>query len=111
MVEEAKECPLCASRNISFSEREHALMCRDCGSVIAGTPIAIPVPKEEAIEIIHELPTKLKVAPKKLKVAKKVKVKKAKPKKAAKKAKKAVKKKVSKKPKKKSLVGRLLRRR
>jgi len=111
MAEIAKECPICASRNVSFNEREKALVCRDCGTVIAGTPVVVPVPREELKEVIHEMPIKLKVTAKKPEVAKKIKVKKVK-KAKPKKVKKAVKKKakISKKPKKKGLVKRLLRR-
>jgi transcription initiation factor TFIIIB Brf1 subunit/transcription initiation factor TFIIB len=110
----ADECPLCASRNVSFSEREHALVCRDCGTVIAGTPVALPQPEEEVVrEILPELKIKSKLAKKpEAKAAKKT--KKAKPAKKAKKVKKAAKR-VSKKPAKKSikksLMKRLLRRR
>jgi len=112
MAETAKECPMCASRNVSFSEREHGLICRDCGNVFAGTPIEIPVPRENIREIVHELQPKLKVSAKKPKVAKKIKAKKVK-KAAKKKAKKVIKKKakVSKKPKKKGFMKILLKRR
>lgn len=123
-----KECPLCASRNVSFSERDHGLVCRDCGSVITGKPVVLPPPKEEVVrEIIPDLSRKpravAKVAVKKAKKVKKV-VKKTvakKAKKAVKKAKKVVKKTVAKKVvkkvkkaskpvKKKSFMNRFMRR-
>ena len=108
---EDKECPLCASRNISFSEREHALVCRDCGSVIAGTPVALPTVRGEVREIVHEKDSKrvMKMAKPVKKVSKPVK----RAKKVVKKAKKPVKKvskKAAKKSVKKSFMKRLLRR-
>ena len=82
-----RECPMCASRNVSFSGREKALVCRDCGTVIAGKPVQLQLPREEAIEIVHEAPSKLS-----LKLRKQMEEKKAKPKKAAKKVSKKAKK-------------------
>lgn len=109
-METEKECPLCASRNVSYSEREKALMCRDCGTVITGTPVAMPQ-FEEVKEVIHDIPGKKELVKKiaKKKVVKKAK-KKFKPKKKIKKAKKKVVKKKVKPKKKKSLLKRLLRR-
>jgi len=107
-----RECPMCASRNVSFSEREHSLACRDCGTVIVGKPVRIDLPREEAIEVVHELPSKFRKIEKKMK-AKKAKTKKAKkPVKKAKtkKAKKPSKKKVM-KSKRKGFLRRLLKRR
>lgn len=114
--ESRRECPMCASRNVSFSEREHSLMCRDCGTVIAGKPVKIDLPREEAIEVVHEVPTKFRAMEKKIKAkAKKAKLKKkAKKGKKVKKAKKTAKKKVHKKKvkarPKKSFLRRLLKR-
>jgi len=107
-MESTKECPMCASRNISFSEREHSLVCRDCGSVIAGTPVALPILREEAREVIHEATMKFREVPKKAKAAKKPakKVKKVLKKKAKKKITKVKK---AKKPAKKGFMRRLLR--
>lgn len=106
---------MCASRNISFNEREHALVCRDCGNVVAGTPVKIDLPKEEAVEIVYEkkpiikksaVKAKKNLAKKKAKKAKKKLVKK----KAKKKAKKPSKKK-TRKAKRKGFLRRLLKRR
>ncbi len=111
--EDRKECPMCASRNISFSEREHALVCRDCGNVVTGTPVKLELPKEEAVEIIHEKTPIIKKPAVKKVIKKKAKKAAKKPKKKAKKKvikKKAAKKKPSKSKKKKSLLKRLLRR-
>lgn len=113
MRDESEECPLCASRNVSYSEREKAIICRDCGTVVTGTPVKIDLPREEAREVIIEVPRKLAIKPIKKKILKK----KAKPKKKAKaKPKKKTKRKPAKKakpkPKKKGgLLKRLLRRR
>ena len=95
-----RECPMCASRNVSFSGREKALVCRDCGTVIAGKPMQLQLPREEAIEIVHEAPSKLS-----LKLRRQMEEKKAKPKKAAKKVSKKAKPKKAKKakPSKKSI--------
>lgn len=112
--ESRRECPMCASRNVSFSAREHALVCRDCGTVIAGKALRVDLPREESIEIVHEAPSKLSLKLKRQLEEKKKSVKKA-AKKISKKAKKVVKKKVVKKSKpkkaKKSLMKRFLRRR
>ncbi len=112
MNPQATECPLCASRNISYSEREKALVCRDCGSVVAGIPVAIERPKEEVVrEILPSFGRKeRKVSSKKTKgkIAKKAKKKTKKKKSAKKSVAKKAKKKVKKK---KSLFRRLLRRR
>ena len=114
--ESRKECPMCASRNVSFSEREHALVCRDCGTVIAGKPVKLDLPREDAIEVVHEVPSKFRMMERKIKAkAKKAKAKKV-SKKKVKKAKKTVKKKIVKKVAKKakpkhSFMRRLLRRR
>ena len=118
--ESRKECPMCASRNVSFSPREHALVCRDCGTVIAGKPVKLDLPREDAIEVVHEVPSKFRMMEKKIKA--KAKLVKAKKKKVAKKAKKIIKKKIAKKKKvvkklkpkkivKRSFMKRLLRRR
>lgn len=103
-----RECPMCASRNVSFSQREQSLVCRDCGTVIAGKPVKIVLPREEAIEVVHEVPSKFKTIEKKLKAkAKKAKLKK---KAKVKKVKKPSKNKIR-KAKRKSLIRRLLKRR
>ncbi len=107
-----KECPLCASRNVSLSPREHGLVCRDCGTVITGTPVPIPRPREEVVEIVHERGMAKKVKKfeekiKKAKASKKVAKKGKKIKKSAKK----ISKKVKHKKVKKSLMKRFLRRR
>jgi len=96
----AKECPLCASRNISFNEREHALVCRDCGHVSAGKPVVIEISKEEVVREI--LPTTSK--PKEVVVVKTKKAVKKKPKPKKKVKKKAAKKKPKKKAAKKKIV-------
>ena len=109
-----KECPMCASRNVSFSGREHALVCRDCGTVIAGKPVKLDLPREDAIEVVHEVPSKFRTMEKKIKA--KAKLVKAKKKKITKKAKKIIKKKIAKKKSvkkakpKRSFLKRLLRR-
>lgn len=86
------------------------MVCRDCGNVFAGTPIALPMAREEVVrEILPALKIKAKPLMKKpTKVVKKAK-KAKKAKKIVKKAKK-VSKSAKKKPMKKSLMRRLLRR-
>ncbi len=116
-----KICPACASTNVSYSEHENALICRDCGMIYAGKAII----EEQGPKLVEkEIAPKLKIEEKK--EAKEVKkpavkklekkVKKAKKEKKAKiKIKKQAKKKVSVKklikPKKKSLLKRLLKKR
>ena len=64
MVDEktVTECPLCASRNIFYSEHEKAVVCRDCGHVNTGIPVVIEAAKEGIVkEIIPVLGAKEKV--------------------------------------------------
>ncbi len=118
--EDNKECPMCASRNTSYSEREKSWVCRDCGSVIGGTPIVLEKPREEVVREI--LPNSIvrkkeaivakaakKLAKKKGTVAKKS-AKKPVKKKTAVKSKSKSPKKSAKKPVKKNFMKRLLSR-
>ncbi|MBN2421449.1 hypothetical protein JXB27_04185 [Candidatus Woesearchaeota archaeon] len=124
--ESSHECPLCASRNVSYSIREKAWVCRDCGSVSGGIPIMVEKPREEVVKeilpsslvrkkeaLVARAAKKAKLAKKKAKLAKrkgKKKVRKAKKKISKRKPKKKTAKKI-KKSVKKSFLRRLLRRR